>query len=1048
MSETFGPYQLIRKIAHGGMAEVFLASRQGEIGGFTKQVAIKRIYQHLAEDPELITMFFDEARIAAQLNHPNIVQIYDLGQIDGFFYIAMEFIHGRDVRSICERGIQVSNFLPIPSAVKIVAESAAGLHYAHTRADSSGTPLNIVHRDVSPQNILVAMNGGVKVCDFGIAKAEERLTHTRTGQFKGKFAYMSPEQVIGDGRAIDLRSDIFSLGIVLYEITVCTRLFRGKNDYDTIRMVAESDVKLPTQVRANFPPELERIIMKALSREPSQRYQTAEEMQVELEEWLLEQRAKTSPVHIARYMAQIFPEMVEKPGGISEDMTVERDISDLVASGSFPTNLGASAEAQEPHTAIATAPSSPSSLQAMVSKPAPAPAYEAEDEWDDMDATGQVNISNFQQALQRDKVSTEEPSFQSGQQEYTPTPRERHMTPMAQQSSFQGIAEQRQPESISASWSSEPAPAAQQQQQLANQRTSGSYPNAGQPQPQSNPQPLPNLDGLHNQSTQNQQWSAQNPSQLQQQAPQPQLQRPLDASQSTALQGSGTSMPSGQWNQATPAVEAQSASQQNQWQQQSQPQQLQAPPRQDPYQQQQQQPQQNVQWPSAGPPAPVTGPQPSIQQQQQPYAQQQQGGYPQQPQQQQGYPQQPQQQPGYHAAHEPTPHTASPEQAADFEPMATSASMAYNIKALQAKDRNKKIFILLGGIAFIGVIAAIVVTVGIDRPVPEIEDPNKIDPEKLKVDPPKPLPRIAVELTTKPEGAHVVINGVLVEGTTPGTFELAEGKTNEVLFYHPDHDPFFAIMGGTEGEVPEDAIELPAKAEVAEDKLGTIIVESEPLGGIVFHNGEQVGTAPQTLRNLNPEVEHHILVKNKGYYGYAALMRPIAGEEQTVRALLDPDSQESRKYTVDLSLETMPRGAQAKANDEFAGVTPALKPYDRHKHVEVTFEAANYKPLTRRLETRGGVGTIVIRPALDALTREKGKISILLPKNTENVYIGNNQYDVKSTKKIEMTEGKHTAVLEVEGGKRFEGDFDVIPGKHTRYKAEVLNGSLRLRKLK
>ncbi|MEC9440520.1 MAG: serine/threonine-protein kinase [Myxococcota bacterium] len=1046
MSETFGQYQLIRKIAHGGMAEVFLASRQGEIGGFTKQVAIKRIYQHLAEDPELITMFFDEARIAAQLNHPNIVQIYDLGQIDGFFYIAMEFIHGRDVRSICERGIQVSNFLPIPTAVKLVAESAAGLHYAHTRADNSGTPLNIVHRDVSPQNILVAMNGGVKVCDFGIAKAEERLTHTRTGQFKGKFAYMSPEQVIGDGRAIDLRSDIFSLGIVLYEITVCTRLFRGKNDYDTIRMVAESDVKLPTQVRANFPPELERIIMKSLSREPSQRYQTAEEMQVELEEWLLEQRAKTSPVHIARYMAQIFPEMVEKPGGISEDMTVERDISDLVASGSFPTNLGANAEPQEPHTAIATAPSSPSSLQAVVSKPAPAPAYEAEDEWDDMDATGQVNISNFQQALQRDKVSVDESSFPSGQQEYTPTPRERHMTPIAQQSSFQGIAEQRQPASISASWSSEPAPAAQSQQQnqLANQRTSGSYPNANaawnpqQQQPQSNAQPLPNLSGI-GQGAQGQQWSSQAANPVQQQAPQPQIQRPLEASQSTALQGSGVSRPSGQWNAADPSVEAQSVSQQNQWQQQQHAQQFQAPPPQQQDYYPQQEPQQNVQWPSAGPPAPVTGPQPAIQQQ--PQAQPQPGYAPQQ----QGYPRQ---QPAYHAAHEPTPQSAAPAQSTDFEPMATSASMSYDIKALQAKSRNKKIFILLGGLVVVGVIAAVVITVGIDRPVPEIEDPNKIDPDKLKVEPPKPLPRIAVELATKPEGARVVINGVLVEGTTPGTFELAEGKTNEVLFYHPDHDPFFAIMGGTAGEVPEDAVELPAKAEVAEEKQGTIVVESEPLGGIVFHNGEQVGTAPQTLRNLNPEVEHHILVKNKGYYGYAALVRPIAGEEQTIRALLDPESQESRKFTVDLSLETMPRGAQAKANDEFAGVTPALKPYDRHKHVEVTFEAANYKPLTRRLETRGGVGTIVIRPALESLTREKGKITILLPKNTQNVYIGNNQYDIKSTKKLEMTEGKHTAVLEVEGGKRFEGDFEVIPGKHTRYKAEVLNGSLRLRKVK
>ena len=138
MTSTFGPYQLIRKLAQGGMAEVFLASRQGEIGGFSKQVAIKRIYEHLAEDPELITMFFDEGRIAARLNHSNIVQIYDLGQIDGCFYIAMEFVNGCDLRSLCERGLKASNFLPLPMAVKIAAASASGLHYAHTRVDEHG----------------------------------------------------------------------------------------------------------------------------------------------------------------------------------------------------------------------------------------------------------------------------------------------------------------------------------------------------------------------------------------------------------------------------------------------------------------------------------------------------------------------------------------------------------------------------------------------------------------------------------------------------------------------------------------------------------------------------------------------------------------------------------------------------------------------------------------------------------------------------------------------------------------------------------------------
>ncbi|MFU8806211.1 MAG: serine/threonine protein kinase, partial [Bradymonadaceae bacterium] len=300
MAETLGKYQLIEKIAQGGMAEVFLASQQSEIGGFSKRVAIKRMFPHLVERDEIITMFIDEARIASSLTHPSIVQIYDLGVVDGALYIAMEYVEGLDLRRLCEKGIEQDNFFSREMAVRIVADTAAGLHYAHTRLDEHGQPMNIVHRDISPQNILISVDGAVKICDFGIAKAESRLTDTLTGEFKGKFSYMSPEQF--EGGDLDGQSDVFTLGIVFYEITVGTRLFRGKNEYDTMRMVTDARVTPPTEIRPDFPPDLERIILKSLQRDRRLRYKSAAEFHDDLEDWLYSNRLRVGPMQISRYI--------------------------------------------------------------------------------------------------------------------------------------------------------------------------------------------------------------------------------------------------------------------------------------------------------------------------------------------------------------------------------------------------------------------------------------------------------------------------------------------------------------------------------------------------------------------------------------------------------------------------------------------------------------------------------------------------------------------------------------------------------------------------
>lgn len=310
MAEEFGKYQLVEKIAQGGMAEVFLARQSAEIGGFEKELAIKRIFPNLASEESMRNMFLDEARIAANLNHPNIVQVYDLGQVDDYLYIAMEFVEGYDFRTILEKGFKDGNEVPINLAVNVVANAAAGLHFAHTRTDSNGEPMRIVHRDMSPQNILISNEGHVKVCDFGIAKAEDRIGMTRAGEIKGKIAYMSPEQVRG-AEQLDHRSDIFALGIVLYEATTMRRLFRGESDFDTMREVVEGEIESPRDIRAGYPADLERIVFKALERDPDDRYQSAEEMQLALEDWLVANGASTSPVHLSRYLKNLFAEPEE-----------------------------------------------------------------------------------------------------------------------------------------------------------------------------------------------------------------------------------------------------------------------------------------------------------------------------------------------------------------------------------------------------------------------------------------------------------------------------------------------------------------------------------------------------------------------------------------------------------------------------------------------------------------------------------------------------------------------------------------------------------------
>jgi serine/threonine protein kinase len=297
-----GRYTLLRRLAIGGMAEIYLA-RQAAMAGFEKEVVIKRLRAELADDPRIVEMFLDEARIGALLNHPNIVHVYDVDEQDGIPYIAMEYIVGEELNELCRRGLTHGRFLPIEHAVELIRQAAAGMGYFHAKRGAEGTPLvdeplEIVHLDISPTNLLVTQDGTMKIIDFGIARA--RGQRSRGDVIPGKLSYMSPEQA-ARSQDVDHRSDIFSLGIVLYEITVGKRLFRGPAN-EVVAKLVDGQIEPPTFARRNFPAALEAIVMRALEKHPSDRYQSAYDLADDLETFLRDERLHSGPVRIARYL--------------------------------------------------------------------------------------------------------------------------------------------------------------------------------------------------------------------------------------------------------------------------------------------------------------------------------------------------------------------------------------------------------------------------------------------------------------------------------------------------------------------------------------------------------------------------------------------------------------------------------------------------------------------------------------------------------------------------------------------------------------------------
>ena len=304
-----GRYRVVDEIGGGGMASVHLGRMDGP-GGFQKWVAIKRIHPHLVEDDQFVDMFLDEARIAAGINHANVAQVFDLGKDDNTYWIAMEYLHGEPLREVMRRSEEHRVLVSPELAARIGADSAEGLHAAHELRGKNGQLLGLVHRDVTPHNLFITYDGYTKVVDFGIAKVADRLSSTRAGTLKGKLAYMSPEQV--RGAEIDRTTDIFALGVVLWELTTGHRLFRMDTDLDTLERVQACVVPPPSTLVANYPVELESVIMKALAKRKEDRFQTAREFSRALQAVLMRRGAFVGPEEVSAYLHHIFADRIQK----------------------------------------------------------------------------------------------------------------------------------------------------------------------------------------------------------------------------------------------------------------------------------------------------------------------------------------------------------------------------------------------------------------------------------------------------------------------------------------------------------------------------------------------------------------------------------------------------------------------------------------------------------------------------------------------------------------------------------------------------------------
>ena len=328
---AFGKYEVLARLATGGAASIFLA-RQPGVAGFAKLVCLKTLLPERASDDDFLAMFLDEARLAARLNHPNCVQIYDLGKVRGVYYISMEYIFGETLWNLLATVTRLRTPLPALQVAHIIGSVCDGLHHAHELKDSEGCPYNLVHRDVSPQNVMVTYEGQTKVVDFGIAKAATGRVPTDAGIVKGKFSYMSPEQITGS--SVDRRSDIYSLGILMFECLASRRLYRGSSPEDIARLIVKHRAPRLRDVVPETPAALDEVCARALAWHREERYQTAQEMGEAIRGYLAQARYNQSSAELAQLMAERFGSAIAERRKVYEvalnEANVESELLDVL----------------------------------------------------------------------------------------------------------------------------------------------------------------------------------------------------------------------------------------------------------------------------------------------------------------------------------------------------------------------------------------------------------------------------------------------------------------------------------------------------------------------------------------------------------------------------------------------------------------------------------------------------------------------------------------------------------------------------------------------
>ncbi len=336
--QKLGDYRVVDEIGSGGMATVYLA-RLDRAGGFQRWAALKTVHPHLLEDESFVQMFMDEARVAARINHPNVGAVYDVGHDQTNHWIAMEYLHGEALKDVMQRADEVGALIPPEIGCRIIADAAEGLHAAHELAGANGEKIGLVHRDITPHNLFVTYDGVTKVLDFGIAKFADQANQTQAGILKGKIAYMSPEQLAGE--SIDRRSDIFGLGVVLWELTTGRRLFRTESDIETFNRVSACVIPRPSTIVPGYPEDLEAVVLKALAKDKSERYRTAREFSRALQSFFLRRGIFVTGDEVATYLRSVFGQR------IAERQTHLRELGERI------DRNGALAPGHAPHSATA-----------------------------------------------------------------------------------------------------------------------------------------------------------------------------------------------------------------------------------------------------------------------------------------------------------------------------------------------------------------------------------------------------------------------------------------------------------------------------------------------------------------------------------------------------------------------------------------------------------------------------------------------------------------------------------------------------------------------